>query len=69
MPETKPKRKRQKRQIFFLQIILIGAPKVVNYAIGKLHHWKIVTVDEWMEAKRTKDPEEVMMTVTITLKL
>jgi len=69
MPETKPNRQRKKRQIFFLKIVLMGAPKVVNYAIAKLHNWKIVTVDEWMEAKRSKDPEEVMMTVTITLKL
>jgi len=69
MPEKKKSQKRQKRQIFFVKFIIIGAPKAVTHVINKFHLWEFVEVDDWMEAKRTKDPETVTMTVTITLKL
>jgi len=70
MPEeNKPKVRKTERQKATVQIIIVGAPKLVMMVIRKLYKLGFLEVHEWSKAKETKDPEEVTMTTKITLNL
>jgi len=70
MPEeTPPKVRKTERQKATVQIIIIGAPKLVMMVIRKLYKLGFIEVQEWSKAKETKDPEELMMTTKITFNL
>ena len=63
-PQTSTNRKKHP-----VKIIIIGVPKAVIHAINLLHLLKFANAGDWIEVKRTRVPEELMMTITIDFML
>jgi len=63
------KRTQPTKTPYSVQIILVGLPKGVSQAIGKLHLLKFVKGGKWLKVKQDKKSGELTMTATITFML
>ena len=69
LAENQPELRKTEREKATVQIIIVGAPKLVMMVIYKLYKLGFIEVDEWSKAKESKDRQEVTMTTRITFNL
>jgi len=66
MPKTKTCTNRKKHPV---KIIIVGVPKAVMHVIYLLHGLGFANAGDWLEVTRTKDNQELTMTITLDFML